>query len=291
MRLFLRDWQIAYRLKPQGSIFKDKNTHFIAIPNTKRYAAADPFLFNYKGVKYLFAELFDKKENIGKLGYCIYNNGKFSDWSVIIEETYHLSYPNVFTFENNVFIVPEANESGSLYAYKAVDFPCKWQKCRPIIKGRKLVDTTFLNYKNQHLLFTYEIVPNNNKKLFVYSIDNEGAIGNYYDGYISNDDSSSRPGGNFFEYESKMIRVSQDCEKDYGSAVVFSEIYECSKNAYSEKQILRVSPNDISINKKFVSGIHTYNADSDMEVIDFHAVDFSIITQIRRITNKLRRGK
>lgn len=289
MRLFLRDWQVAYRLLPSGSVFTDKNTPFIAIPNTKRYTAADPFLFNYNGVKYLFAELFDKKENIGKIGCCVFENGGFSDWHLIIEEPYHLSYPNIFSFENNIFIVPEANESKTVYAYKAIEFPYKWQKCEPIVTGRKLVDTTFLNYNNRSLMFTYEIVPYDNKKLFVYAIDKKGRLSDYYDNYVSDDDSSSRPGGNFFEFNGKLIRVSQDCEKDYGSALVFSEICECSEKAYTENKILHLSPNDISINKKFISGIHTYNADSEMEVIDFHTVDFSVTTQMRRIKNKLRR--
>ena len=78
LRLFLRDWQVAYRLKPVGSIFNDKATPFIAIPNTRRYAAADPFIFEKDGVKYIFAELFDKKEDIGEIGYCVFNNGTFS---------------------------------------------------------------------------------------------------------------------------------------------------------------------------------------------------------------------
>ena len=200
MRLFLRDWQAAYRLKPSCSIFTDRTTPFTAIPNTKRYTAADPFLFNHNGVKYLFAELFDKKENIGKLGYSVFENGKFTDWHIIIEEPYHLSYPNIFSFRDNIYIVPEANESNSLYAYKAVHFPDKWQKCKPVISGRKLVDTTFLDYNGMHLMFTYEIVPDSNKKLYIYSVDDEGNIRNFSDGFISDDDSSARPGGNFLNY-------------------------------------------------------------------------------------------
>lgn len=291
MRLFLRDWQVAYRLKPVGSVFTDLQTPFIAIPNTKRHVAADPFIFNYNGIKYIFAELFDKKENIGKLGYCVYENGNFTPWKVVISEPYHLSYPNIFIFQDSIFILPESSEGNILCAYKATEFPEKWEKCEPIITGRKLVDTTFLDCDGRHLMFTYDIENYNEKKLYIYSVDENGKVEDYIKECVSDDDSSARPGGNFFEHNGNTIRVSQDCEEDYGVAVVFSEITELSNKGYSENKLLRISSKEVVINKSFVSGLHTYNADNEIEVIDFHAVDFSILTQFRRIKNKLRHSK
>ena len=291
LRLFLRDWQVAYRLKPVGSIFEDKTTPFTVIPNTRRYAAADPFVFEKNGVKYIFAELFDKKEDIGKIGYCVFNNGTFSKWKVIISEPYHLSYPNIFEYDGEIYIVPESNESGELYSYRASEFPDKWDKLSPIIENRKLVDTTFLDYNGIYLMFTYDIASGAEKKLYLYSVDESGKIDLLCRGFISNDDSCARPGGNFFQYNGNIVRVSQDCKKDYGAGVVFSEVAECSRDRYLEKEIMRVYPEDIILNKRFVSGLHTYNADYEMEVIDFHAADFSPITQIRRVKNKLRKRK
>ncbi len=288
MRLFLRQWQIAYRLKPQGSIFNDLGTPFVVIPNTLRYMAADPFLFLHNGTTYLFAEIFDKKEGIGKLGYAIFDGKKFSKWKIIISEPYHLSYPNIFEFDGNIYIVPEANESKTVYAYKAVNFPDKWEKISPpIIEGKQLVDTTFLDYNNKHLMFTYDIIPDENKKLYIYELDENVKAELFINESISDDDASARPGGNFFEYNGKIIRVSQNCDGDYGIGVVFSEVEECSENAYCEKKLLEISPKNVNINKKFISGLHTYNANDEIEVIDFHVIDFDPMVQVRRISEKL----
>lgn len=289
MKLFLRQWQVAYRLKPEGSIFSDTSTPFIVIPNTRRYTAADPFLFTEKGILYLFVELFDKKEDRGKLGYAIFDGEKFSDWKMIISEPYHLSYPNIFKYKDDIYIIPESNESDTLYAYRAVNFPDKWEKIKnPILKDRKLVDTTFLDYNEQHLMFTYDIADNDNKKLYVYSIDESGNVKDYINDFISNDDSSARPGGNFFTYKDDIIRVSQDCTGDYGIGVVFSRIKQCSPECYEEERVLRISPKDVKINKNFISGLHTYNANEKIEVIDFHVIDFDPMVQVRRVLNKLR---
>lgn len=286
MRLFLREWQVAYRLLPQGSIFTDRKTPFICIPNTRRYTAADPFLFEEAGVTYLFAEIYDKKEGRGKLGYSVFDGNRFSPWKIVISEPYHLSYPNIFRFQDQIYLVPEANESHSLYAYKAVSFPDTWVKCDPILTGCRLVDTTFLDDGDRHLMFTYDIGDSAKKKLYLYSVNEKGEVKPYISDHISEDDATARPGGNFFRRQEDVIRVSQDCTGDYGVAVVFSKITDCTPECYAEEKVLRLSPEDITVNKRFITGLHTYNANETMEVIDLHVTDFDPMTQVRRILEK-----
>ncbi len=283
MKLFLRKWQTAYRARPQGSIFTDKETPFAVIHDKIGYTAADPFLFSDNGVTYLFAELYEEKTGLGRLGYSVYDGKKFSEWRVVISENYHLSYPNIFRYNDEIYIVPESSKSNTLYAYRAVEFPDKWEKLSPpIIDNRMLVDTTFLEHNGRHLMFTYDIKDYENSKLYLYSVDDNGNVEEFVKGYISDDVSSARPGGNFFEYNGDIIRVSQDCTGDYGVAVVFSKVEKCSSDGYKEKKIMRISPDDIKLGKKFISGIHTYNANEELEVIDFHITDFNPIWRIIR---------
>ena len=286
MRFFLREWQVAYRKKPLGSIMTDRETPFFCIPNTRRYTAADPFLFTEKGVTYLFAEIYDKKEKLGKIGYAVFDGERFSPWKIVISEPYHLSYPNIFRWNGEIYIIPEANESWTLYAYKAVSFPDTWGKCNPILTDRRLVDTTFLDYDDLHLMFTYDIADAFRKKLYLYSVNETGEAKPYVSDSISDDDATARPGGNFFRYQGDVIRVSQDCAGDYGVAVVFSRLTACSPEHYAEKPVLRLSPADISVNKRFITGLHTYNANETMEVIDLHVADFDPMTQVRRVLEK-----
>ncbi|MBQ6067375.1 MAG: hypothetical protein IJK89_11215 [Clostridia bacterium] len=278
---------MAYRKKPQGSIFSDKTTPFIAIPNTRRYTAADPFLFTENGTTYLFAELYDKKDGLGKLGYAVYDGERFSPWKIVISEPYHLSYPNIFRQKGEIYIVPEASADNTLYAYKAVSFPDQWEKCEPILTGRCLVDTTFWDKDGKRWMFTYDIASQTSKKLYLYTVDKDGRLEQCTDTCVSSDDASARPGGNFFQYKKDWIRVSQDCTGDYGVAVVFSKVLACSEEGYAEERLLRISPKDVRINRRFLSGLHTYNANDEMEVIDFHVIDFDPMTQVRRIMEKL----
>lgn len=288
MNIFLRQWQVGYRMKPAGSILSDKSTPFIPIPNTPRYTAADPFLFTKDGTTYLFAELFDKIDNRGKLGYCVFDGLKFGGWKMVISESWHLSYPNIFEYAGDVYIVPEANGSNEVYCYKAVSFPDKWEKCGTILRNGRFVDTTFLEYNGRHYMFTYDISDDNRKKLLVYDIA-ENSADLLFGGEVSVDDSSARPGGCFFEIAGKIVRVSQDCDGDYGKALVFSELIRLDSCGFDEKKIDHISPSDIVIEKSDISGIHTYNGNDFCEVIDFHCPDYSIGTQIGRVLCKIRK--
>ena len=63
-------WQIAYRIS--------RNEPFHMVENPEYAWAADPFLVEYRGRIYLFAELFlYRSERNGVIGYCIYENGRW----------------------------------------------------------------------------------------------------------------------------------------------------------------------------------------------------------------------
>ena len=49
-------WNVAYRQLPEGEILGDTNTPFCIIPNTWRTWEADPFVFQYDGKIYIFAD-------------------------------------------------------------------------------------------------------------------------------------------------------------------------------------------------------------------------------------------
>ena len=289
MKLVLRRWQIAYRIKPSGSIFTDLNTPFIAIPNTLRYMAADPFLFTENGKTYLFAELQDSHDNLGKIGYAEFDGEKFGDWKVVISENYHLSYPNIFRYKGNIYIVPESSASKQLYAYKAVSFPDKWEKCGVLLDNIPVVDTTFTDYEGKHLMFTYDITDYENGKLWLYEVGDNGKAELYCDEPISEDVSVARHGGNFLNYEGKLLRVAQDCDGDYGKALVFLDVKSLERNGYSEEIFKRIEPVEVTINKDKVTGLHTYNADENIEVIDFHVPDYFHSFSPGRVIHKIKK--
>ena len=98
-----RFWEIAYK--------DSKDSKYKIIKNPDWAWAADPFLVEYQGDIYLFAELFlYKTERNAVLGYCKYSNGTFGEWTVTMDKHWHLSYPNVFVLEDKLYMCPETNQ-------------------------------------------------------------------------------------------------------------------------------------------------------------------------------------
>jgi hypothetical protein len=88
----------------------------------------------------------------------------------------------------------------------------------------------------------------------------------------------ARMAGNFFTYQGKIIRPTQECNVQYGHAVTLQEVnHENDKWTFNE--IRRM----YSVNKKLTVGMHTFNMYKGMIVTD--ALGFDNIW-IRKIIKK-----
>lgn len=281
--IFAESWNVAYRNTPKGSILNDNyQTEFIVIPNSKKYWAADPMAFEYKGEIYIFAELYDYKLCRGTIGYTKLENKRFGKWNQVIVEDFHMSYPNLFIKDNEVYMVPETSGANELIIYKAIEFPAKWKKHKTIKAGVKWVDTTFWPSENDRITAYTETVsdPVQDYKLVFdkeYNLISEELI--------ATDDNTLRCGGRIFEYNGNVVRVCQDCRVKYGGALYFRF---CDKGSLTEKKSVHVTPEDLAYDKKILlDGMHTYTALDNMEVIDIKTRRFNLINLFFRIKNKL----
>ena len=148
------DWQIAYRKRTDKSDFYEDS--FIKIPNTDRYWFADPMLFADNGNTYLFVEAFDKKTYKGNIGFFTIQNNKVSDFELLIDNNFHMSYPMVWRSEQNeYFMIPESEENGTVDLYQSEAFPRRWKRLKTLVAGVHYADTTLLDLNGKKYLFTY----------------------------------------------------------------------------------------------------------------------------------------
>ena len=108
-------YRAAFRKKGGHALLDDEAVPFRAIKNNLRYWVADPFVFERDGETYIFAELFDYLRRRGVIGYSkLKANGSFSSWKEIIVEPYHMSYPQIFEHDGEIYIVPETGSGHTL---------------------------------------------------------------------------------------------------------------------------------------------------------------------------------
>jgi len=90
----------------------------------------------------------------------------------ILNLDYHLSYPFIFTEDNEIYMIPETSGNKRVEIYRCVGFPKKWEIYSTGFNGELIADTTY--YKDdsgQRWLFLNRIINNFSSNLFIYKID------------------------------------------------------------------------------------------------------------------------
>ncbi|MCF2682329.1 hypothetical protein, partial [Faecalicatena contorta] len=283
-------WNVAFRQLPEGEILDNVKSPFQVIPNTWRTWEADPFVLQYEGNTYIFAEMYDYIKRRGAIGYTKWENDRFTPWKKVICEPFHMSYPNVFIRDDGIYMLPETSAGHKLLLYKAVNFPEKWEQHTIIAENVMWVDTTFFENRGVLYAITTDVADEENHKDYLLKFDDQFSISEKYQIHEKDID-RSRCGGRFFVHTGKLIRVSQDCSQRYGGALIFSEMCPDQVVDKGLQNVFRhISPEDLQIaEKKKWIGLHTYNAVPQFEVIDIEKPHFNIFGIIIRVLGKVYR--
>jgi len=265
-----------------------KNKKFRLVKNGIDFWAADPFPIEIEGTLYIFGELYEYKTLKGVIGYTKLTDNGFAPWKKIIEEPYHLSFPNIFRMDGQLYMCPESGAGNVLMLYRCEKFPDVWVKDRIIADNVQLTDTVFVEKNGERYGIACDWKSLKNHTLKLFRVDDDGITFSDKEPELL-EQSMSRPGGKVFfdEREEKYLLPAQICRPKYGSGLIFKEI-SLDFPLYSETEIKRVYPADITCDiKKKWDGMHTFNVSQNYIVIDMIWSRFNIIEKIYRLLNKI----
>jgi hypothetical protein len=225
---------------------------------------ADPFMIVREGVYYLFFEILLQGEEKGVIGHAVSADG--FEWQyrgVVLEEDFHLSYPHVFEWNGQVYMVPESNRDFSVRLYRAVEFPRQWEFVNKLLTGHDYVDATLFRHDDMWWMF---VSATRNDVLNLYYSENlkDGWSAHPMNPVVKLDKHIARPGGSVIEHEGKLYRFAQDDDPDYGIQVFAFEVVELDTKVYRERMMLE---------KPVVTASgHGWNA-AGMHHVDLHQRD------------------
>lgn len=141
----------------------------------------------------------------------------------VLEEKWHLSYPNVFKVDGVWYMLPEASASRQLTLYRAQRFPDRWEPVSRLLSDVRVVDATLVQHGNAWwLLAGSSDSPGGafDDTLHIYRATNplgpwEASPCNP----VRSDPSCARPAGPVFTWNGQAVRPVQDCRGRYGRAV------------------------------------------------------------------------
>jgi hypothetical protein len=236
---------------------------------------ADPFLFMNDERYYLFFEEWQEHHN----GYiCVVEldevGNPITPPKVVLKKDYHLSYPFVFQYQGQIFMIPETGHNGTIELYQAVSFPDQWKLEQTLLEDFNVVDSTLLEHDQRWWMFA-----NVAKK----SLDSEAGSEDFDELHIFfadvptgpwtahplnpviSDVRSARSAGHIYRFNGILYRPSQDCSVCYGYAVVINKIIELTTESYQEKIVTKILP-DWKSNR---FGVHTMNFKGTRIVYDY----------------------
>ena len=262
------EWNIAYIRKNWKTVF-NKNK-IIKIPNSKNRWFADPFVVKQNKFHYIFFEDYNKKNKKGSIS-CIQINkkNKTKYYKEIIKESFHLSFPFIFKYNKNYFMIPETRENQSIRLYKCIKFPNKWKFFKKIMTNISCVDPIIFKWKKNWILIISkaknEFLYN---KLYIYTSKNPLSVNwkPLSSNPIIESDIFGRNAGLIQESNKKIYRISQAyLPGNYGAFISVNKILSAKKNKYKEKKIKNILP----MYDKNVRGVHTLNYVKNFTVFDY----------------------
>ncbi|MCK5214483.1 MAG: hypothetical protein KAR05_03940 [Candidatus Omnitrophica bacterium] len=196
---------------------------------------ADPFMLFKNGKYTIFFEVLNRETNQGDIGYAESIDGKHWEYrKVIIDEKFHLSYPYVFEWEDNYYLIPESNRDLSVRLYKAVSFPEKWEYVGNLLTGHNYMDPSIFRHNEKWWLFASN--KNNDVLNLYYSSDLLGEWKSHpMNPIVKFDKNIARQGGRVIFHNDRLYRMAQDDFPHYGMQVFAFEITELTEKSYAEE--------------------------------------------------------
>lgn len=217
--------------------------------NSTRFLA-DPFLYYEEEIYYIFFE-HQGKAGPAKIGLLKSNDGfNYSYEGNVINENFHLSFPQVFKYEEEYYILPESAAIGHVVLYKAINFPYEWEISDTLIRNIRLKDPAILLSDSLNLITGID--ENWTQQIF----KSDSLLGNWnkVNSFKSRKGNEIRPAGNFFSMNGEWYLPFQNNKEGYGTGV---SLYKLKKEKFE-----KVIPDQLFKSKSiswFSRGMHHLN--------------------------------
>lgn len=290
-------YTIAYRKRNGKSLLNSSQLPLLHVPYNDNFWYADPIVTSYNNDTYLFAECFDMRTQKGTIGCAKFDNsGALSDFQIVIEEPYHLSFPMIFEWGDDLYMIPESSDNMSLNLYRCEGDILNWKKIKEFPTRKPLVDTVVIFSDDRRVeLLSSAINPENplqyqwqkytlTKCEETFSLCenvafNEGKEYTYY----------NRMAGTLVNLDGMTILPTQESTSiDYGVNLYLNDF---SAGDVEQLKGKKITVKDILVDgipPEQMIGIHSYAATEQLEIVDVRYFRFSPKNRMRKILIKIK---
>jgi hypothetical protein len=264
-------WQVAYRMIDGPGIAETGRLDgppFAVLADDGQRFYADPFLFARDGRTWLFVEEFPYAAGRGLISVAELGAvGTFSVPRPVLTEAHHLSYPQVFEDQGEIFMIPESSAAGEVVLYRAEDFPDRWLRDTVLLAGIDFNDATLLRHDGLFWLFGTERhgrgSPSDSMAVYVAdALRGPWRVHRFNPLVI--DRSAARPGGALISTGAGIVLPVQDGARAYGGGLGLVDVLRVDADDVVFGPVRPILPGPAWAR----AGIHTLNRLGRVEVVD-----------------------
>jgi hypothetical protein len=264
-------WQVAYRNTSNAAASAGllDRPSFAVLPDDGQRFYADPFVLERGGRPFLFVEEYPYGKAKGVISVAEQEaDGRFGVPRIVLEEPYHLSYPQVFEDDGEIFMLPESGGARKLVLYRAAAFSDQWVVDTVLLADIDINDATLLVRNGTYWLFGTErrgAGSASDTMVVFHAPALRGPWRPHQLNPIMIDRSAARPGGAFIERsDGRTFLPVQNGQDSYGGGLGLMELLQLDHEAvrFAPPEPVRMGQ---AWNRK---GIHTLNRAGSIEVVD-----------------------
>ena len=202
---------------------------------------ADPFLVRVDRTWHMFFEVlrFKGQREVGEIGHATSRDGlKWEYNRTVLSEPFHLSYPYVFEWQSDFYMVPESSETGSVRLYRASCFPERWEYVTDLLRGNPLFDSSLFHRDGRWWMFVETSQHKHDTLRLFHARELTGRWEEHERSpVIAGNPHAARPAGRVLSTPDRLIRFAQDCVPVYGSSVRAFECTRLTTRTYEERAL------------------------------------------------------
>jgi len=194
-------------------------------------------------------------------------DGNPSQARPVLERPYHLSYPCVFSWRGEWFMVPESMEHGKVELYRATEFPDQWMLERVLLDGVRACDATIHEQDSHWWMLVTLAGPNTRatEELHLYHADTPlGPWSPVLANPVKQSVRGGRSAGRLFRMGGRWLRPGQDSTRSYGHFIRMFEVRQLSAERYEEAEVFQLGP----VRARGIEGLHTFSHAGRVTAID-----------------------
>ena len=228
---------------------------------------ADPFVVTEGERVFLFVEELVYREGKGTIAVMeLRRDGTATSPRRILERPHHLSYPCVFRWNGDYYMLPETQENATVELYRCRSFPDAWDAAAVLMRGIHAIDATMFEHAGRWWMYL-STAPDGETfdELSLFHADTPlGPWSPHPHNPILSDVVGGRCAGRPFVRDGRLMRAAQIGARRYGHSIQLREIVTLTADECVERVAETIPPDWTS----GLAGAHTYNVEGDVTVID-----------------------